>query len=589
MAGIGISLTVLTTWELGISTLVRLMPGFAQVTPMESISFAFLGTALVLASVRRFTFRRKAISAIFSGIVFAVGTITLCDYFLFLGSGREGLLEEGILSAIEYQARMSPHAAIPFVFLGLASVTLNRRRRLGRLSEWFALAALAAAFSAAIGYLYSAEWLFGINNVNGMTPPEAFIFFTLGAAALAANGRSRLVHLLFSDTVGGTIARRLLPLTIIVPTVLGWLRIVAQEVGLFDTNFGITLLVLASNFSMFGAIYLFALYTHRADMRRRAAEGKMAESEERYRDLVDHSLGLICTHTIEGVIASANPAALAAIGCAREEIIGRNLRELLDDEQRGEFDVYLRQVVNEGLANGLMRVRSRTGRSLVWRYHNVLISEKEGEGYVLGHATDVTELMAAQRTLRELSLTDELTGLYNRRGFLTLAEQQLKLERHRRTTRGLALIFADMDGLKRINDTFGHDSGSEALAALAGILKSVCREADIVARWGGDEFVILTIGSDIENAEFLVTRIRAALFDWNADSEKAYRLECSIGVAPINLDGSQTFAQFIAEADHAMYEEKRLKKFGRGEIDTASMNTPPPLIVPASSPVIGQP
>ena len=587
--GIGISILILSAWELGISALPRLMPGFAQITPFESIMFGLLGTGIFLASVRRYTPRRKAISTLFSGMVLAAGIITLCNYIILLGSGNEGWLENGTLSTIESQAGISPHAAVPLVFLSLASLTLNRKRRWGRLSEYFALLALAAAFSAAIGYLYSAEWLFGINNVFGMTPSEAFVFFTIGGAGLMANRRSRLVHLLASTTVGGTLARRLLPMTIIVPTIFGWLRIVGEEMNIFGTSFGITLLVLTSNFSMFGAIFLFAIYVHREDLRRRGAEKRIAESEERYRDLIDHSLGLICTHTPEGVITSANPAALAMIGCSEEELIGQNLRDLLEPEQKREFDAYLRQVVNEGMANGLMRVRSRTGNSLIWRYHNVLITNNNGESFILGHAADVTELMNAQRTLRELSLTDEMTGLYNRRGFMTLAEQQLKLEKHRRTARGLAIIFADMDGLKRINDTFGHDLGSEAIVNLGRILRTTVREADIVARWGGDEFIILTIGSDSEHAEILVARIRDALRKFNADTEKKYRLECSIGVEPITLDGSKTFAQMIAEADRAMYEDKRSRKGERDETWPEFASSPPPIGRPVSSPVIELP
>lgn len=588
VAAIGISVLVLTGWLCGISALTRLMPGYSPVTPIEAIAYIFAGTALFSAASSVFTARRRAISAISSAFVFAAGAITLREYVLVLGYWYDNASGEVLFLSDFYPGRMSPHSAIAFVFLGLALITLNRLPRLRQLSELLSIIVLAITFSAALGYLYSAQWLFGINNVNGMTPPEALVFFALAAGSLAANRESELVRLLISETLGGTIARRLMPLTVIVPTVLGWLRVVGQEADFFNSNSGLALMVMVSNLLMFGAIYYFARYLHTNDIQRRSAEKQLTESEERYRDLIGHSLGLICTHTPEGVITSANPAALAAIGCSPEELIGQNLRDLLEANYRPEFDAYIRKVVNEGMANGLMRIQTRTGRSLVWRYHNVLISEKNGEDYILGHATDVTELMDAQRKLRELSLTDEMTGLYNRRGFLTLAEQQLKLERHRETARGLALIFADMDGLKRINDTFGHDSGSEALVNLARILKSEIRAADIVARWGGDEFVILTIGSDGETADILVKRIRDAIDQFNADSGRNYRIECSFGVEQVTLDGSRTITQMITEADQAMYKDKRSRKIGREETrDTFPPNPPPNL--PVSSPVIGLP
>lgn len=587
LAAIGTSAIVLTGWLRSIPALTRILPGYSPITPVEAIGYFFAGTALFAAASAVFTVRRKVVSAISAAIVFAAGAITLREYLLVLGYWDTTESGSVLLLSNFYPDRMSPHSAIAFVFLGFALITLNRLKLIRQLSELLSISVLAITFSAALGYLYSAQWLFGINNVNGMTPPEALVFFALAGGSLAANRESGLVRLILSDTLGGTIARRLLPMTVIVPAALGWLRVVGQEADFFNSNSGLALMVMVSNLLMFGAIYYFARYLHRNDLQRRSAERQLAESEERYRDLIDHSLGLICTHTPEGVLTSANPAALAAIGCQQEEeIIGQNLRDLLEENYRPEFDAYIRRVINEGLANGLMRVKTRSGRSLVWRYHNVLISEKNGEDYILGHATDVTELMDAQSTLRELSLTDEMTGLYNRRGFLTLAEQQLKLERHRGTARGLALIFADMDGLKRINDTFGHDSGSEALVNLARILKSEVRAADIVARWGGDEFVILTIGSDTETAELLVARIRDALREFNAGSDGNYRIECSFGVEQVTLDGSRSITQMIAEADREMYKDKRSRKIGREETDD-TFPPNPPLNAPPSSPAIG--
>jgi two-component system cell cycle response regulator len=173
--------------------------------------------------------------------------------------------------------------------------------------------------------------------------------------------------------------------------------------------------------------------------------------------------------------------------------------------------------------------------------------------------------MKVQNQLERTSLTDELTGLYNRRGFLTLVEQQLKLESHVSTARGLTLMFADMDGLKKINDTYGHEAGSDAIQTLARVVKSVVRSGDIVARLGGDEFVILSIGSNDETTELVSDRIQRSLDEYNARSGKPYKVACSIGVAPVRLDGTRTFEEIIAEADEAMYAEKQRRKAGRAD------------------------
>src|SRR3989338_8947318 len=102
---------------------------------------------------------------------------------------------------------------------------------------------------------------------------------------------------------------------------------------------------------------------------------------------------------------------------------------------------------------------------------------------------DITDRKHTEEMLRELSITDELTNLYNRRGFLTLAADRLKLTRRSKT--GLWMFFADVDGLKHINDTFGHQEGDRALTDVAQILKKIFRESDIIARLSGDEFIIL--------------------------------------------------------------------------------------------------
>jgi PAS domain S-box-containing protein len=123
------------------------------------------------------------------------------------------------------------------------------------------------------------------------------------------------------------------------------------------------------------------------------------DSERRYRELVEYSLGLICTHDLAGTILSINPAAATSLGYQPSEGIGRNLREFLAEDKRHLFDDYLRRITDHGHDEGLMRVVSRSGAERVWMYRNVLSHGPAGP-QVLGHAIDVTERVAAERTLR---------------------------------------------------------------------------------------------------------------------------------------------------------------------------------------------
>ncbi|HEY4366829.1 MAG TPA: diguanylate cyclase [Steroidobacteraceae bacterium] len=155
--------------------------------------------------------------------------------------------------------------------------------------------------------------------------------------------------------------------------------------------------------------------------------------------------------------------------------------------------------------------------------------------------------------LTSLSLVDELTQLKNRRGFFELAGQALKVARRERYT--LGLFFVDLDGLKQINDTLGHLSGDQALRDTAAVLRRTFRESDIIARFGGDEFVALAHVSRDSHA--LRDRLREHLKVLNAQSNRPYRIEVSVGTALVDGTADESIETLIARADAAMYEEKR--------------------------------
>ena len=127
----------------------------------------------------------------------------------------------------------------------------------------------------------------------------------------------------------------------------------------------------------------------------------LLDSEQRYRELVEYSLGLICTHDLAGTILSINPAAAESLGYRSEDGIGRNLSDFLQADKRHLFADYLRRIQEHGHDAGLMKVVARSGAVRVWMYRNVLSRGQGREPYVLGHAIDITERVAAERTLRE--------------------------------------------------------------------------------------------------------------------------------------------------------------------------------------------
>lgn len=170
----------------------------------------------------------------------------------------------------------------------------------------------------------------------------------------------------------------------------------------------------------------------------------------------------------------------------------------------------------------------------------------------------IVERKYAEDALRNLSLTDDLTGLYNHRGFFNLAEHHLKTAR--RASQSSLLLYTDLNGLKQINDTFGHSEGSLAIAKTAEVLKRTFRNSDIVSRLGGDEFAILAQNVPDDEVEGIVARLEANLRLDHDQNKHGYQLSLSIGAVWIPYDSIESIEQLLSKADEAMYVQKRCKK-----------------------------
>lgn len=168
-----------------------------------------------------------------------------------------------------------------------------------------------------------------------------------------------------------------------------------------------------------------------------------------------------------------------------------------------------------------------------------------------------------QEHLRALSITDELTGLSNRRGFFAFTQQQMK--HAKRNNERMAIFFADVDNLKAINDTYGHVTGDHALADAAQILRETFRDSDIIARMGGDEFAVVL--GNVQDGSIAAVRERLAkrLEEYNARRDGTFKLSLSEGLAIFDPANPVSVDDLLREADARMYEQKQMKKTDRGQ------------------------
>jgi diguanylate cyclase (GGDEF)-like protein len=179
-------------------------------------------------------------------------------------------------------------------------------------------------------------------------------------------------------------------------------------------------------------------------------------------------------------------------------------------------------------------------------------------GYLVNEREKLLKkIKESEEKYRTLSLHDELTDLYNRRGFDFLAEQQLK--RANRTKSRMFLLFIDIDKIKWINDNFGHQEGDKLLIDTANILKRQIRGADILARIGGDEFVALIDKTRDDLDEMIAKRLDESIRIYNAEGTRRFKLSLSIGFAYYDPTSPRSINELLDDADNKMYEQKQKK------------------------------
>ena len=258
-------------------------------------------------------------------------------------------------------------------------------------------------------------------------------------------------------------------------------------------------------------------------------------------------------------ITFANPAALALLDYEPHELVGANLQKIVHT-CTPEKNCPICSVCKDGfIRKGTDTFWRKNGASFPVRFtSSPIVEDYEILGAVVAFA-DITERQKMEERLRESAMTDELTGLFNRRGFMTLADKLIKISV--RDKNDLLLIYIDFDNMKWINDSLGHTVGDQALVEAATLLRDTFRLADIVARLGGDEFVILcTDNSALGNEETILSRLKENIDKTNRLKSRQYQLSLSVGVGRYEHQSPCSIDELLRRADRAMYKNKEDKK-----------------------------
>jgi diguanylate cyclase (GGDEF)-like protein/PAS domain S-box-containing protein len=290
---------------------------------------------------------------------------------------------------------------------------------------------------------------------------------------------------------------------------------------------------------------------------RKAVEKALKESEDKYRSVMESVGDSIYLVDRSCRYLFMNKKHMARLGLVGKDYIGRAYGDFHTPEETSGLLESVEAVLKTGETSQHEHLSLRDNRYFL----RTLSPVKDDGGHIWAVTVvskDVNDLKQLEKKLRNLSLTDELTGLYNRRGFFTMIEQILKLANRER--RGVFLIYADLDNLKAINDTLGHHEGDQALVQTTALLQATFRESDIIARIGGDEFVVIPMDSGEGNADIIKARFRKNLMDHNESIDHPFTLSISLGMAYYDPDSPCSVDELLRQAEKLMYDDKCLRK-----------------------------
>ena len=344
----------------------------------------------------------------------------------------------------------------------------------------------------------------------------------------------------------------------------------AQTAAIWGVGIGSVLTIAMS------LVSLLSVHRDAEELRRTAEE--LANSEQYFRLLTENSSDLVRTHDLDANATYVSPSVERLLGYTQQEFLALPPLALVHPgdielvKPHGEVPIYERY--KDAPLEYRLRHKDGSYRRLEINFGTL----KDASGQIVGiqsSARDVTERHFAEQRLatqadelRSLSLRDELTGLYNRRGWLELSKQGLRLAH--REKRPAAVIFADLNGMKLINDQYGHEEGDRALQDTARLLAKACREADVIARFGGDEFVVFALDFEQSGLEVLRRRVHQATADLNRSGDRRFQLSMSVGAAFFEPETPEGIDELLDRADREMYEQKRARKRNGG------VSLPPP-------------
>lgn len=569
-------------WTQGALALTSVVPGLAQMKPNTSACVIALAIAIGIQwawpSSRVAALAARAISL----AVAAFAILTLVEYLVRRDLGIDQLL---VLdqSSSGIPGRMGSNTAVALALLGIAAaLEMSDNEVVIIRAHILALGAGVISLFTLVGYAYSATYLYQIESTTPMALNTAMALFALCAALFWSKPERGFMAWVHSADASGLMLRRLIPAAVIVPVALGWVRLAGQHAGLYDTTFGVALLVLSTI-----TIFVILIVVNARSVKALEGTRELAQAElqaafvsverrvvERTQELKDALVRLADSErrydlategSNTGVLDLDIPADKLHCSHRWNEMLGRRGDEPLTS---GQFTSLVHPDEREGAMKALLahfkgvtqafsidvRMRHSDGTYRWMLSRGRAIRDEDGRAIrMIGSQTDITELKALQEALRDASIRDGITGLYNRTHFA----ERLTGATHLAHRHSLPLSFCmfDIDQFKQINDTYGHQIGDLVIKAVGAAVTAEIRAEDVGARYGGDELCVMFEGTTAIGAVQCLERIKSRVENtpFFANDGRRFSVTLSFGVGDL---GDKSVPELIESADRALYEAK---------------------------------